>query len=82
MTLIMARRPGFEPGPDHVGFVSDKVSLERSFGHIRIVASTYQLGHVRQSVRRYQFLIVADDIYSPQQPLCATQYIYTVEGDV
>jgi hypothetical protein len=70
MTLIMTQRPGFEPGPVHVRFVADKVSTERSFGHNRIVAkSTYLPRHVRPFVSRFQFLIVADDIDSPQAPL-------------
>jgi hypothetical protein len=48
MTLIMAQMPGFEPGPVHVGFMADKVSLERSFGHIRIITkNTYLPRHVR-----------------------------------
>jgi len=79
----MARRQGFEPGPVHVGFVADKVSLGRSFRRVRIVAkSAYQLRHVRQSVPRYQCLIVAGDKFAPRALVCNTKYFYTVDGDV
>jgi hypothetical protein len=31
MMAVPPRRPGFEPGPGHVGFVVDKVALEQVF---------------------------------------------------
>lgn len=55
------------------------MSLGLSFRRVRIVAkSAYQLRHVRPSVRRYQCLIFASDINSPQEALCATLNIFTL----
>lgn len=75
----MARRPWFEPGPVHVGFVADKVSLGRTFRCEKRVSASQrpsvcpQLA-VSHCYRRHKL--------APRALVCNTQYIYTADVDM